>query len=641
MIANTENLGFERKFIAELAEEELADREDGLISPVDLQILSWMIERQSGEELRAFNRSAFQKFGGVEGLLTRFLERTLEARVTTSQRQSAVKVLLALTDLDRQVRAGVLTVSVLKEKLKGSAKPEEVSEAVSWLARGDVRLITPQEQEQAVGYELAHERLIPALMRQAGKELSAADQANRLLDRRVNEWLGNQCQNRYLFGLRELWLIDRQKPYLVWGAKREQKERLLRLSRRRGYGLLAALCLAALVSTGFGSWLKFTPNGQIYQIQWQLSSLLADASDAMVADAAVAFAKHDQWSKAFAITQKYIQKDKPSKPRDQGLAKFVSETSGFLNKVDWSDGQIALLEKLETFANDIQSDGSKSDALRAIANASVELSDPDKAAEVLANALAAAQNIQDDGSKSDALRTIVNEAVVIDDESLVQNLLREALQISRKEKSSMPMVEISNFHAQQSDWAQVLDALRTCENKEKTIALSQNLTILAEHNNPELIKGAVVLENGPNGIEYEGQPDNYTFTATIQSPDQDCERHADWWEVLTPDGILIKRQLVDKVHKTERPFSSTMPSVKIQPDQAVIVRAHFNGTYFSGPDPLVDERFFSGHRKSGYTDQALLGSIADGFKSVRLSENFAKGLENKEPLPDPEACVDE
>jgi hypothetical protein len=109
----------------------LASREDGLISPVDVQILAWMIERQNTAELRAFNRVAFQKFGGVEGLLTRFLERSLEARVTTTQRQTTVKVLLSLTDLDRQVRAGALTVGEMQQKLQGAVNEEEIREAIA------------------------------------------------------------------------------------------------------------------------------------------------------------------------------------------------------------------------------------------------------------------------------------------------------------------------------------------------------------------------------------------------------------------------------------------------------------------------------------------------------------------------------
>ncbi|MCG8364386.1 MAG: ATP-binding protein [Pseudanabaenales cyanobacterium] len=145
VIAKSEQLAFESKFVEELAEEALANREEGLISPVDLQILAWMIERQREDELRAFSRVAFQKFGGVEGLLTRFLERTLSARVVPGQRQAAMKALLALTDLDRQVRAGVMTLPEIQAKLQATAKPAEVAEAVTWLVRGDVRLITPQE----------------------------------------------------------------------------------------------------------------------------------------------------------------------------------------------------------------------------------------------------------------------------------------------------------------------------------------------------------------------------------------------------------------------------------------------------------------------------------------------------------------
>ncbi|TVQ22591.1 MAG: NACHT domain-containing protein, partial [Leptolyngbya sp. DLM2.Bin15] len=120
VIAETERLDFDARFVQELAERELAHRESGTISPVDLQILAWMIERQQGDDVRAFNRMAFQKFGGVEGLLSRFLDRTLDARALPQQRDAAVKTLLALTDLERQVRSGVLTVAELQDMLKAT-----------------------------------------------------------------------------------------------------------------------------------------------------------------------------------------------------------------------------------------------------------------------------------------------------------------------------------------------------------------------------------------------------------------------------------------------------------------------------------------------------------------------------------------
>ena len=70
--------------------EELASREDGLVSPVDVQVLSWMLlgQRESG---KAFDRVSFQKLGGVEGLLTSFLERTLAARESAARREAAIK----------------------------------------------------------------------------------------------------------------------------------------------------------------------------------------------------------------------------------------------------------------------------------------------------------------------------------------------------------------------------------------------------------------------------------------------------------------------------------------------------------------------------------------------------------------------
>ncbi len=88
----------------------------------------------------------------------------------------------------------------------------------------------------------------------------------------------------------------------------------------------------------------------------------------------------------------------------------------------------------------------------------------------------------------------------------------------------------------------------------------------------------------------------------------------------------------------------------------MIIRAHFHGVYSYGRDFLVDsavieelqqrseesgfevERNYGYYRKAGYTDQALRGSVAEGFKLVRISENYAKELEEVEPLPDRDKC---
>jgi hypothetical protein len=209
------DLDFDRSFVEEMTKQELAQRDDGLISPVDLQILAWVIHGQKTEAKAGFNKTAFQKMGGIEGLLENFLARALAVITPETRRQTALKVLLALIDLDNNVRAGVLSLEQIREKLAGTVTTEEISECVTWLAQSNVRLITPAQRNGQASYELAHERLIPAVRRMAGQALSQADQANQLLERRVNEWLGNECAGRYLLRWQELRLLDRQKPYLI------------------------------------------------------------------------------------------------------------------------------------------------------------------------------------------------------------------------------------------------------------------------------------------------------------------------------------------------------------------------------------------------------------------------------------------
>jgi len=69
VIAETEHFDFDERFLNEVTAEELAGHEDGLISPVNLQIFALMIAGQRTEKERAFNRSTYQKLGGIEGLL--------------------------------------------------------------------------------------------------------------------------------------------------------------------------------------------------------------------------------------------------------------------------------------------------------------------------------------------------------------------------------------------------------------------------------------------------------------------------------------------------------------------------------------------------------------------------------------------
>jgi hypothetical protein len=257
-IAKEAKIDLDESFVMNLTKHELADREDGTVSPVDIQILCSMVNGQKDSDERAFNLKAFQKLGGVEGLLERFLNKALAARETEVRRKAVINVMLALTD--QNVRAGTLTLADLKRKLSGVVSEEEIGEAISWLVNAEVRLVTAIQEEKTVTYELAHERIIPPLRRIAFKEITEAEKAQRTLDRRVNEWIGNDRAGRYLLTFREWRLIKRHRAIISLGSQKEQKKEFISLSKRRfvitGWKFAGALALVYCGYVGYESYEK-------------------------------------------------------------------------------------------------------------------------------------------------------------------------------------------------------------------------------------------------------------------------------------------------------------------------------------------------------------------------------------------------
>lgn len=134
--------------------------------------------------------------------------------------------------------------------------------------------------------------------------------------------------------------------------------------------------------------------------------------------------------------------------------------------------------------------------------------------------------------------------------------------------------------------------------------LSFNSAIAMTQNNST----AKVLE-----VQTRGEANNYTFGVTVSSPDTGCDRYADWWEVITPEGELLYRRVLLHSHVDEQPFERSGSPVKIQPQQQVIVRVHMSA--------------------DGYSPLAKQGTVESGFAAVTLSEDFAENLESVEPLP--------
>ncbi len=315
-ISETEMIPIEDNFVKEIAENELVDTKDGLVSAVDIQILAWMIWSQRVPGERALNRSAFQKLGGVDGILKQFLSRSLSIRETEERRQAAIMVLLALIDQDQNVRSGLLSAKTINNKLNGIVQPEDVQEALDWLSRGDVRLVTPIEYSQGINFELAHERLIPAIRRLAGKTLSDADRANHLLEQRVNEWLSNQYARRYLLNWFEWRFIKKQYAFIVWGAKRTQKKKLLDQTHRYWISIVHTIAVMALLCSflfGFfqSSW------GQVFLIKYDVRSLDSKLNDRSLEKLANAWASLGEIEQAYRTANLIIDsRDKASTLRD-------------------------------------------------------------------------------------------------------------------------------------------------------------------------------------------------------------------------------------------------------------------------------------------------------------------------------------
>ena len=105
----------------------------------------------------------------------------------------------------------------------------------------------------------------------------------------------------------------------------------------------------------------------------------------------------------------------------------------------------------------------------------------------------------------------------------------------------------------------------------------------------------------------------YRFAVTVESDETGCDRYADWWEVVTPEGELLYRRILAHSHVDEQPFTRSGGPVEIEEDDVVIVRSHVNS--------------------DGYSTQAMKGSASEGFSSVVLESGFAANLENADPQP--------
>jgi len=88
----------------------------------------------------------------------------------------------------------------------------------------------------------------------------------------------------------------------------------------------------------------------------------------------------------------------------------------------------------------------------------------------------------------------------------------------------------------------------------------------------------------------------WTFHVTVAHPDTGWDDYADGWDVITPDGTVLKvnpndpfTRLLAHPHETEQPFTRSQSGITI-PDgiTQVLVRAHDILDGFGGQEIAID-----------------------------------------------------
>ncbi|MFW5690943.1 MAG: hypothetical protein ACOCXZ_00465 [Chloroflexota bacterium] len=88
----------------------------------------------------------------------------------------------------------------------------------------------------------------------------------------------------------------------------------------------------------------------------------------------------------------------------------------------------------------------------------------------------------------------------------------------------------------------------------------------------------------------------WRFSVTVEHPDTGWEDYADGWDVVLPDGTVVRpdaelpfTRLLLHPHENEQPFTRSQSGIVIPPDvTTVTVRAHDLVDGFGGREVMVD-----------------------------------------------------
>ena len=123
-------------------------------------------------------------------------------------------------------------------------------------------------------------------------------------------------------------------------------------------------------------------------------------------------------------------------------------------------------------------------------------------------------------------------------------------------------------------------------------------------------------------VSTSGSDQDYDFSVSVESADIDCTQFANWWEVLSEDGALLYRRILEHSHTDENgtadadmpgnTFTRSGGPVPIAADTVVLVRAHMS--------------------TGGYNGRVMRGSPSAGFADAPdITSTFAAGVEADPP----------
>lgn len=252
-IAKTYSIEYDKSFLLKICEEELTSRDDELISAVDIQIVASMMLSNNNQNTKAFKLKPYKELGGIDGLLENYLREQLTLPLESNRKNLSLKILLALTNLDRNVRIGSLNIEQISKKLNNFFSTDKMEKTLKWLI--DCRLVSKNiREDKSITFELAHERLIIPLRNVAGNKLKKADKISYILDKRVNEWLNNDKHRRYLLSINEIRNIMKYETFVSWEPKRKQKQDLVKASKRklvRLSSVISAIIFTLIILSSF------------------------------------------------------------------------------------------------------------------------------------------------------------------------------------------------------------------------------------------------------------------------------------------------------------------------------------------------------------------------------------------------------